>query len=208
MKQIYKRGGHCYDTTRIQSLVLLVSISCLLILSSQYTSNFSQTNIILPPNQADITFSIHIDGNNASLLWSECEWVNGSGTFADPYIIQDLMINASNAEYGIWVENSAAYFLIENCSVLEAMTAGIFLNNCSNGELRTNNCTMGLTDGISLYSSSNITISENNCNQNYGHGIDLSFSENSTIIGNNASWNTAPTSTAIPPAIPSTPSAA
>ncbi len=63
----------------------------------------------------------------------------GSGTYSDPYVIKDLVINAGGSGSGILIENSDVYFKIENCTVYNSggspgsSNAGIRLNNVENG---------------------------------------------------------------------------
>ena len=59
---------------------------------------------------------IHIN-NNWSATESNFSWCTGSGTWTNPYIIQDLIINSQNSSYGILIENSQEFFKIENCTV-------------------------------------------------------------------------------------------
>ncbi len=146
------------------------------------------------PSVADIAPKIYIDGMDASRDWDNCPWVNGSGTFVDPYVIHDLSINGSRSGSCIIINNTQQYFKIENCSLIysgyEMYDAGIRLLNASNGILNNNNCSENRKSGITLSSScKNNTISGNNCSRNYYYGIYLVWSSNNAISGNNCSEN-------------------
>ncbi|MEM3738554.1 MAG: NosD domain-containing protein, partial [Thermoplasmata archaeon] len=120
----------------------------------------------------------------------------GSGTQSDPYIIEGWEIDANGGSYGIWIENTTAYFVIRNCNVYGATDwwnlpggAGITLNNVTHGTLDSNKCNNSLC-GIYLYRSSQYNnITNNNASGNSDIGIYLASSSNNNITNNNASGN-------------------
>jgi len=140
---------------------------------------------------------IHVDGNginafnwyNTSLLkW----WCTGSGTYSDPYVIENLVIDAQNSGSGIFIENSNVYFRIENCKVYNAGSvwyeAGIRLQSINNGLIFGNNVSNNNFDGIYLNDSNNNTISGNSVNYN-DYGITVEDSSNNMVLGNIAKNN-------------------
>jgi parallel beta-helix repeat protein len=142
------------------------------------------------------------DGGTAeSFTWEEViayvPWIGSDGSWADPYVIEDLYIDANNNGNGILIQDSHnVYFRIENCTFINADGAsgytnyggGIKLFNSSNGVLFNNTCTNGGTYGcgILLYSGThNITVEDNHVFLNSPHGILVAdFSYNITIKGN------------------------
>jgi len=112
--------------------------------------------------------------------------VTGNGTYEDPYVIEDLVINASSAN-GIEIRNTNAYLIIFNCSIRYGKNndySGIYLKNCKNinifnNELNENYYGIFLED-----SSNNNTISNNNCSGNDYSGICLWRSDNNIIKQN------------------------
>ena len=139
--------------------------------------------------------SIAIDDLPSSLTnwsWAETQpWFGGgSGTEGAPYIIEDLTIDAKNADNCISILNSRAFFTIRNCNLYRsaATYAGIYLFNVTNGNIANNQIDNNY-DGIYLYSSDFNTISENNVTFNDYKGIDLYLSHNNTLIKNNANHN-------------------
>ena len=116
--------------------------------------------------------------------------IRGSGTFADPYIIEGWNISASGTT-GIVIGNTSAYFIVRRCYVHDGgdFHSGIFLINCMNGKVDNNSCVNNYC-GITLLSSSYNTISYNNCTSNPGFGIFLASSSDSNLVWhNNCSWN-------------------
>ena len=161
-----------------------------------------------------ISGKIHINNN-----WSDAKTAGictGSGTYMDPYIIRDLIINGNYSGNCIEIKNSEVYFRIENCTLYNAGTgwssdyAGIELDHVNNGILIDNNCSINvygiyltdcnnntitnnhingnIRDGISLVSSHYNNISENTVYQNGWDGINL-VGSNNTIIKNSIKYN-------------------
>ncbi len=125
---------------------------------------------------------IHIDNNwTAARTAGIC---TGLGTYSDPYIIEDLVINGYGSGSCILIENSNVFFKIENCSVFNSFF-GIRLAYTKNAWILNNNCSSNKFSGISLSHSTNNTISGNLANNNDYWGINLFYSD-----GNNISENT------------------
>jgi len=141
---------------------------------------------------------IHIDDRDPSYNWSIAKDAGicmGNGTFSNPYIIEDLVIDGGDSGSCISIENSDVYFRIENCTVYNSGDdysfddAGIRLYNTGNGTLIDNDCQFNFY-GIYLYSSNNFTILGNAANNNDNSGIWLYNTGNGTLIGNDCSSNT------------------
>ncbi len=136
--------------------------------------------------------------------------VEGTGTFEDPYVIADQIINANEGN-GISIVNSQSYGRIENCTILNS-TNGIYLGGVNNSKLIgniVNNATFGIissqsenctlventvndaTYGIYLSYLSNFTLIENVVTDNSENGIDLESAPNCTLIGNSMTNNLA-----------------
>jgi len=141
-----------------------------------------------------ISGKIHINNN-----WTDAKSAgicNGSGTWNDPYLIKDLIIDGKNSSNCIRIQNSSVYFKIENCTLFNAGSdwsseyAGILLEHTNNGIIIDNNCSKNMY-GISLvlYSSNN-TIYRNHANENFYTGIALNtFCNNNTVYRNFANSN-------------------
>jgi len=59
--------------------------------------------------------------------------MSGSGTAADPYIIEGWRIDAPKADYGVTIDHTTAYFVIRDCVIERARIAGIAFNSVTNG---------------------------------------------------------------------------
>ncbi|MFX0017975.1 MAG: right-handed parallel beta-helix repeat-containing protein [Promethearchaeota archaeon] len=127
----------------------------------------------------------------------------GDGTYGNPYVIEDFTIDIDGPTNCIFINNTDAYFKIQNCTLENSDTIGttIRLNNVTNGLIFDNDINLG---AIQLFYSNNITISDNqilNCReiyflnsdknelrnnyiQNSTHGIRFVYSNNNTIIAN------------------------
>jgi parallel beta-helix repeat protein len=138
---------------------------------------------------------IYIDDNNPSANWSVAEAAEictGNGTYSDPYLIEDLVIDAGGTGSCIFIANSSDPFIIINCTLFNSGSiwedAGIRLLNVNNSRLIDNNCSSNI-GGIWLNGSHNNTISGNSVNQNDDFGLYLNGSYNNTVTGNTANNN-------------------
>ncbi len=57
-------------------------------------------------NVSSASGNIHINGNSDWVDLKDAGNITGQGTYTDPYIIEDLVIDYEGSDYGIWVENS------------------------------------------------------------------------------------------------------
>jgi len=109
--------------------------------------------IRIPDNATALAFHdpIHIVGDagfNAANGVTE-----GSGTFADPYLIEGWEISGNN---GIWIENTESHFIIRDVTL---SGGSIELASCSNGHISESDIIANGDDAIALWSCSNIEVS-------------------------------------------------
>jgi len=120
------------------------------------------------------------------------DWCSGAGTWINPYIIENVTIDALNSSSGIEIKNSIKFFIIRNVTVYNASEsspeAGISLYYVDNGMLISNNCSFNNGMGIFFEYSKNNTII-NNALYNNSDGITIRNSNNNTISINNVSNN-------------------
>ncbi|MFX1379505.1 MAG: nitrous oxide reductase family maturation protein NosD [Promethearchaeota archaeon] len=134
-------------------------------------------------NSPEISGRIHIDNN-----WSAVKAVglcSGNGTFNEPYLIENLVINGSGNGSCILIENSNVYFKIANCTIFKAVGpfwfhAGISLNNVSNARITENKCSLNVK-GRFLKFSDNNTITNNKICNNYEKEIGIGDSNYNLI---------------------------
>ncbi|MBD3254639.1 MAG: hypothetical protein GF383_06075, partial [Candidatus Lokiarchaeota archaeon] len=89
--------------------------------------------------------SIHIDNANGygNGTWDDVDdndWCQGSGTFQDPYRLENITIDAKGYGHGITINQSEdVYFIIKNCTVINSGNqpedAGIFITVSNNGTI-------------------------------------------------------------------------
>ncbi|TXT60169.1 MAG: hypothetical protein BAJALOKI2v1_130051 [Promethearchaeota archaeon] len=149
--------------------------------------NRSATNEKFPLKVSETDPTIYIDGNDGL----DSSTYPGSGTYNDPYRIENKTIEASSA-HGIHIKDTDLYLTIRNCTI-ENGTAGassdydgIYLKNCGNVTIINNTC-LNNDNGISLSESNNNTLLDNLFGKNY-IGISLSDSINNTFSNNNMSF--------------------
>jgi parallel beta-helix repeat protein len=96
------------------------------------------------------------------------DWCTGEGTLDNPYIIEDVEIDAGGIGSGILVENSLDHFIIRNCEITNSVPEGptwhakIEMQNVTNGILEGNNCSGYGFIGIYLVSNCSNNIIRNN----------------------------------------------
>jgi len=167
-------------------IILLLTVGLLFALLPLITINFS----FIKGNgnkSSDYSDGINLDNKNLKLsavsgiihIINNSGWVDfrndgnctGNGTYSDPYVIEDLVIDGGGLGSCILIENSTVYFKIENCTVYNSggyyfTEMGLFLNA-----------------GIKLLHVNNSYIIDNDCSSNW-YGIIIEYSDNNTISGN------------------------
>ncbi len=186
---------------RVQSFVLLSFFvgSCLAVLVSVPEGASARTPHV----------PIYINGNAG---FTPANGVTGgSGTPADPFIIEGWEIDASTA-HGIAIWNTDAHFVIRDVyvhsgfrdyddivlafvsngsiedSLLSGEGIGISLGESNNDTIRSNVITDNLA-GISLGLSVNINITANDVTNNREDGIHVYYSDNNVFTANNITGN-------------------
>ena len=128
---------------------------------------------------------IHID-NNWSATESTYDWCTGSGTPSNPYIIENVTIDAQNLGSCIYIENTNEYFIIQYCMLLNSQAspnAAIRLDYVSNGKILENNITNNNGRAVTFVGGSNNLV-EDNTIVNNGYGVTLSYSNDNKILKN------------------------
>ena len=146
-------------------------------------SNDNSKSCNINIKQSKVSEIIYINNWSAAKIAGIC---TGNGTYSNPYVIEDLIIDGEGSGTCIQIFDTTDYFRIENCTVsnsIEWLKAGIRLTNVRNGYLIDNDCSFNYI-GINLESSTNCTISENIVNCNLFNGIWLTGGHNSTVSRN------------------------
>ena len=174
--------------------ILFVSASKSTITGNNNVNNFDIEKLKI----STVSGKIHIINNSGWVDFRNAGNCTGSGTYSDPYIIEDLVIDGGSSGNSILIENSNVYFKIENCTLYNTewgSEAGIGLLYVNNSQLIGNDCSYSQV-GIVLgdvwdYGGGcyNNTITGNIVNNNRG-GMYLFDSYNNTISSNTANNNT------------------
>ena len=179
-------------------IILLVLLNPILtnILTKANTSEVQELNKF-DVKQSQTSGPIYINDLLPGNQWSDALAAGkctGGGTYSNPYVIEDFIIvedGTYSAGSCIFIENSNAYFRIENCTLeksggwLSDEEGGIKLIDVGNGTLINNIFSSNLHSGIMLISANNITITSNKIIGSSFYGIYVGNSENLTISQNN-----------------------
>jgi len=194
---------------KIKTLILIILgilfVALPIFTTNLYFKNAEFSNEIRLDNDnlkiSKLSGKIHIDDTNPAMNWTvarDAGICTGNGTYSDPYVIEDLVINGGGSGDCILIENSDVYFRIENCTVYNSEIypvitepwnnfAGIRLSGVINAQLVNNNCSFN-NDGINVVGFNN-TIAGNIANNNInGSGIYVAGIKN-TVMGNTANNN-------------------
>lgn len=189
-------------SNRTTEAIIIISFVILTALFPTFINNLSFTtrNLDTTSNYKDnlkisvVSGKIHIDGNSGWVALKAAGNCTGKGTYSDPYVIEDFVIDGGGSGSCILIENSDVYFKIENCTVYNgggdvphplfspnpishAGDAGIHLYNVTHALLFNNTCNdSDLTlqprfYGILLLNSYNNTIKRNLVTQSQFIGI-------------------------------------
>jgi len=129
---------------------------------------------------------------NWSKTAAENDWCSGSGSWSDPYIIENVLIDGLGGEFCISIWDSDVYFIIRNCILYNVGSvrnnAPIKLRFTDNGRLYGNTLEEGHT-GIYLFTCENNSIS-NNALSDLVYGINLGSSHHNAISNNDIETHT------------------
>lgn len=111
----------------------------------------------------------------------------GSGTSADPYVIDGWDIDASTA-HGIKIQNTRAHFVVRDSSVHSGRTGGftgIVLENATDGSVH-NLDVSNNSVGIVIQTSSRIAVTNNTVSSNVNPGIWIALDASDITVAWNA----------------------
>ncbi|MHA1373518.1 MAG: right-handed parallel beta-helix repeat-containing protein, partial [Promethearchaeota archaeon] len=159
------------------------------------TSPLTQDELPIHGNPFHDGSAVLIDGTQStgSTSWqwiSTRYWCEGSGTWNDPYIIKDLIIDGQGVDNCIEIRDSSVPFIIMNCTLYNASPldyqAAIYLDNVDNALILENDCSYNGHIGIIFYENcNNNTIQGNVIYNNQGAAISIRESSENNYIYNN-----------------------
>lgn len=136
------------------------------------------------------------DTGGGDYTWAQAaveSWCRGSGSWSEPYVIENITIDASGSGNCLVIRDSTVPFILKNNIFINSGSslnnAGLKLVNVENGTISNNNISFNNEDGIRLDNCKNITIKDNTASYNERRGIFLSSSSNNFIYNNSATHN-------------------
>ncbi|NVM54375.1 MAG: VCBS repeat-containing protein, partial [Candidatus Helarchaeota archaeon] len=134
-----------------------------------------------------------VDSKNWSRTAEDNPWCNGNGTIDEPYVIENVTINAQNSGSCISINNSKVYFIIQNC-ILYNSSIGIKIINAANVKII--NVTIVNLKGINGINRDPSATQDTGGNGNESIGIaiydsinvNISLNQISNISGGNGGW--------------------
>jgi len=175
----------------ILGLFLLSSLLC----SNQFLTNslVSRFHNGQPKNSRNWVVSpFVVDDSNPDKSWAKLatdnEWCNGSGTWTDPYIIENITVNCYQGD-SIAILDSNAFFIIRNSYInylgVELGRGCLILLHADNGKIVNNTCSNSYYYGIHMWQSDNNTIKDNKLSNNGHSGIYIDSGSKNNVISNN-----------------------
>lgn len=141
-------------------------------------------------------FPIFINNTDVNYNWTKVsdtyDWCNGSGSWKDPYIIENILIDGLSSSNCIEIINSNVSFIIRNCTLFNSgpSRAGIRLSNVNNSRITSNIHIYNNEFGIFYYGGCyNNTIENNSVSNNVEDGIKLENYCNFNMISHNELGN-------------------
>ncbi|MFX1366127.1 MAG: nitrous oxide reductase family maturation protein NosD [Promethearchaeota archaeon] len=120
-------------------------------------------------------------------------WCSGFGTWNEPYVINNIEINAGGSDSCIIIRDSNIFFIINSSKVYNSgktsWDAGIRLINTNNGKINNIDCNNNKRYGFWLDNCHNNSIINCNITYNSDRGIRLDYSNYNKITGSNVSNN-------------------
>jgi len=163
---------------------------------SKKKSEVNISNKITPKKSTYWTFTHIVIDNN----WSDVAvkpWCSGDGTKNNPYLIENITIDAEGSGNALDILNSNDYFILNNLTIKNANPSsgfGININNADNGKVM--NCHVynnyygiRISGGSSNNSVQNCNVSDNGAGAG-GYGIVIrDLSDHNSIINNTVNSN-------------------
>jgi parallel beta-helix repeat protein len=125
---------------------------------------------------------IYIYGNGGFTV--ENGVFSGSGTQDDPYIIEGWRIDRPQADYGIYIDHTTAYFVIRDCVIEGTRQAGIYFNTVRNGRVETTQ--IGLADTAVYLLDSSDNRFERNVFAESRYGVVAAAASHDNVITDNS----------------------
>jgi len=128
-------------------------------------------------------------GSDFDYYVSNYDWCSGSGTYADPFVIENLTIDGfQNVPACIYVADCERYWKVNNCTFHNVssggLNAGIILINASNGFVSNTNSSNNV-NGFTLFTNANNNTFENNWVNSNSESAIMNFYSNNNSFNDN-----------------------
>ena len=182
MKMQRKKHKKMNKYVRIFSIIWLIGVLTVINLSLLPDLNKS-TLINIKPKNAEAHGKISIDGNAQLDAFTN---KTGLGTLAEPYIIANYTIDASNIGSGVSIQNTNRYLILRNLTVINSAGwgtgSGLYLDNVTNVQI---DICEAPNNYHGIYFADSADSSITNCNTSDNtYGIRLSSSMNISLLDN------------------------
>ncbi|MFX0049114.1 MAG: NosD domain-containing protein, partial [Candidatus Hermodarchaeota archaeon] len=187
------RKKFCYISIILFGFFLCVSCPLDIRLGNDFNNNENQINVdSISPKESGYWLIDHIEINqsNPLLTWEATNqtyvWCTGSGTIDNPYIIENVSINANNYDIGISIIGSKGIsFVIKNCHIFNA-SIGIKIDTTDGGSIINNSISNNNETGIFIHNCKGNKIIGNIIQNNSQYGVFLNgpSSKNNNLYRN------------------------
>jgi hypothetical protein len=112
----------------------------------------------------------------------------GTGSLANPYVIENLQIDGNGYRYCLYIGNTTKHFVISNCSLYGANSSyvghNLWIVNAKNGTIHNNTIFNAIGYSIYMAFCSQFNVTTNTIRDSYDTGISIEGSCNNTIANN------------------------
>ncbi len=171
-------------SNRIKTIALILCIFIVPFFSLIYSENSREITTKIEEEKTPkrsgfwtVNGNTIIDESNPTLNWANTTinygWCSGSGTWNDPYIIENVTFDAQITDSALEIINSNVFFIIRNSTF-----------RISGGDEWP-----GYDAGLKLTNTNNGFISNNTMEYNNAYHLYMKYCDNNTITENNFYWS-------------------
>jgi parallel beta-helix repeat protein len=186
-------NNRCNSTRLLVWLVLAMIIAASSVLSVQVQAGASHWTVYKTHS------AIHVDNETDLVHLIAIEGWGGTGTTNNPYIIENLEINAKSEGNCIFIGNTTSFLIVHGCHLYGAKSvpvpgtwdahwAGVSLCQVDHAVIKNNDLGENFLS-INVFTSSDVVIQNNTCIRNSCYSVMLENSTGVTVTGNECSYN-------------------
>jgi len=134
--------------------------------------------------EATPSIPISLSSDGALDIFITSNGFDGDGSEGNPYLINNLEIDATGHANAITLSNIHKYLMIAECTLTNAGQAGIAMNDVSNVTIQGNTINNNGQRAVMLEHSNNVTMNANDCTNNPTDGFRIVYSSDISVFGN------------------------